>query len=433
MRPSGRARSCASRRCSFRQSTRIVRLRPCARMLRRLGSRCRRKIVRCFDAMFDRVETVFVAAASDAFHRAFLIAAALAFVAAFLLVARCAAARARRDRRQLRDRRRAGARRSLRGAAAPSRSRIRASRASFRTAAASEVWCRCSRCARSTPRACRLHSSREELVLALADKSEAARFQAADYPESGPLQLIGEQPSAARCCGATGAVMQRMRGRVGALVLVLRLFAAGLAAGVIHAGPTAPPTTHDRHDDRGDDDGAIVTTTTTRRDHHCPTVPTTTARADRATTPSRRQRRSAAVAACSSRRSHCRSRAGRLRVLGPAAPRRGEARGCRRRRVSRPTARSSRLRRSACMPRTARTVAQSVRSVSLFGGAVTARRVALAVRGGVADRAFASTDSRSPASRRRCSRAVRSVRQLGLCARAAAQAGGTDAVRSPCT
>src|SRR5215216_3970514 len=47
-----------------------------------------------------------------------------------------------------------------------------------------------------------------------------------------------------------------MRGRVGVVILVLGLFAAGLAAGAIQAGPTAPPAT------TGDTTTAAPTTTT---------------------------------------------------------------------------------------------------------------------------------------------------------------------------
>jgi hypothetical protein len=129
-----------------------------------------------FDAMFDRVETVFVAAASDAFHRAFLIAAALAFVAAFLLVV--------------------DARRVALAAIAGGFAIIGAQALADHFAAPQPVAISNPCNSRKLPNsgglgglvqvlalravdvtACRLHTSREELVLALADKSEAKRFR----------------------------------------------------------------------------------------------------------------------------------------------------------------------------------------------------------------------------------------------------------------
>ncbi len=129
-----------------------------------------------FDSMFGRVENVFVAAASDAFHRAFLISAALAFLAAFVLIA--------------------DARRLALVAIAAGGAVVGAQALADRYAAPRAVVvadpCR----PRAVPNtgglggvaqvvalhaldaaACRFGSSREELVLALADKSEAARFR----------------------------------------------------------------------------------------------------------------------------------------------------------------------------------------------------------------------------------------------------------------
>ena len=129
-----------------------------------------------FDTMFDRVETVFVAAASDAFHRAFLIAAALAFVAAFLLVL--------------------DARRVALAAIAGGFALIGAQALADHFAAPQPVAISNPCESRKLPNsgglgglvqvlalravdasACRLHTSREELVLALADKSEGERFR----------------------------------------------------------------------------------------------------------------------------------------------------------------------------------------------------------------------------------------------------------------
>ena len=129
-----------------------------------------------FDAMFDRVETVFVGAAGDAFHRAFLIAAALAFLAALLLVV---------------DARRAALAAIAAGGAVIGAQALADHYAAPRAVAIADP-CR----PRQLPHtggfggavqvvalraldaaACRLGASREELVLALADKSEAQRFR----------------------------------------------------------------------------------------------------------------------------------------------------------------------------------------------------------------------------------------------------------------
>jgi hypothetical protein len=129
-----------------------------------------------FEAMFDRVETVFVSAAGDAFHRAFLIAAAFAFVAAALLsfeTPRVAAA-----------------------AVALGLAGVGAQALTAHYAAPSAVAIADPCKPRSLPHtggiggltqtvvlrgldaaACRLHASREELVLAVADSAEAERFR----------------------------------------------------------------------------------------------------------------------------------------------------------------------------------------------------------------------------------------------------------------
>jgi hypothetical protein len=142
-----------------------------------------------FDAMFDRVETVFVAAAADAFHRVFLIAAALAFLAALLLVL---------DARRV-------ALAAIAGACAVIGAQALADHfAAPRTVAIADP-CR----SRKLPHtgglggavqvmalraldatACRLHTSREELVLALADKSEAERFRRRHGFDPGSLRAL---------------------------------------------------------------------------------------------------------------------------------------------------------------------------------------------------------------------------------------------------
>jgi hypothetical protein len=142
-----------------------------------------------FDAMFDRVETVFVAAAADAFHRVFLIAAALAFLAALLLVL---------DARRV-------ALAAIVGACAVIGTQALADHfAAPRTVAIADP-CR----SRKLPHtgglggavqvmalraldatACRLHTSREELVLALADKSEAERFRRRHGFDPGSLRAL---------------------------------------------------------------------------------------------------------------------------------------------------------------------------------------------------------------------------------------------------
>ncbi len=148
--------------------------------VRSSGRRARRAVApkdrAQFDEMFDRVETVFVTAAADAFHRAFLIAAALAFLAALVLVL---------EARRL-------ALVAIAGAAAVIGAQALADHYAAPRPVRIADPCR----ERELPRtgglgglvqvvalravdaaACRLGASREELVLALADKSEAERFR----------------------------------------------------------------------------------------------------------------------------------------------------------------------------------------------------------------------------------------------------------------
>ena len=131
-----------------------------------------------FDAMFHRVETVFVGAAADAFHRAFLIAAAFALLAALILIldtgrlawglAMIAVGSAV-----------VGAQALVDHYAAPPAVRIadpcrprKLPHAGGLTGITQSLVLRALDVA-----ACRLGASREELVLALADKSEAERFR----------------------------------------------------------------------------------------------------------------------------------------------------------------------------------------------------------------------------------------------------------------
>ena len=144
-----------------------------------------------FDSMFHRVETVFVGAAADAFHRAFLIAAAFALLAALILIldtARLAwgltmiaaglvviGAQALVDRY-----------------AAPPAVRIadpcrprKLPHAGGLTGITQALVLRALDVA-----ACRLGVSREELVLALADKSEAERFRRRHGVDPRSLQAL---------------------------------------------------------------------------------------------------------------------------------------------------------------------------------------------------------------------------------------------------
>jgi MFS family permease len=129
-----------------------------------------------FDSMFDQVEIVFVGAAADAFHRALLISAALAFLAALLLVldarrlalAAFAAGGAVIGAQALVDHYAAPPAVAI---ADPCRSRKLPHTGGF-GGALQVVALRALDAA-----ACRFGVSREELVLALADKSEAERFR----------------------------------------------------------------------------------------------------------------------------------------------------------------------------------------------------------------------------------------------------------------
>jgi MFS family permease len=131
-----------------------------------------------FDAMFHRVETVFVGAAADAFHRAFLIAAAFALLAALILIldtARLVSGLAMMAVGIAV----AGAQALVDHYAAPPAVRIadpcrprKLPHAGGLGGLTQSVVLRSLDLA-----ACRLGASREELVLALADESEAERFR----------------------------------------------------------------------------------------------------------------------------------------------------------------------------------------------------------------------------------------------------------------
>jgi MFS family permease len=129
-----------------------------------------------FDAMFGRVETVFVQAAADAFHRAFLIAAALAFLAAALLVfearrvavAVIAAGAAVVGAQALADRYASPPRVAIADPCRP--------RAVPRTGGVGGI-AQVLALRTLDAAACRFHVSREELVLALADRGEGERFR----------------------------------------------------------------------------------------------------------------------------------------------------------------------------------------------------------------------------------------------------------------
>jgi MFS family permease len=131
-----------------------------------------------FDAMFRRVETVFVEAAADAFHRAFLIAGAFALLAALILIrdagrlawglAMIAAAFAIVGVQALVDHYAAP---PVVRIADPCRPRKLPHAGGLGGIAQALVL------RGLDVTACRLGASREELVLALADKSEAERFR----------------------------------------------------------------------------------------------------------------------------------------------------------------------------------------------------------------------------------------------------------------
>jgi hypothetical protein len=150
-----------------------------------------------FDAMFSRVETVFVSAAADAFHRAFLIAAALAFLAALVLA--------------LEARRLATLVAIAGGAAVIGAQALAEHYAAPRPVTIADP-CKTRKLPRSggvggvvqlvalralDAAACRIGASREELVLALADKSEAERFRrrhgVSPRSVSALLRLLGSR------------------------------------------------------------------------------------------------------------------------------------------------------------------------------------------------------------------------------------------------
>jgi predicted MFS family arabinose efflux permease len=129
-----------------------------------------------FDTMFNRVEDVFVAAAADAFHRAFLIAAALAFLAALVLALQVrraalvavAGAAVVIAGQALADHYAAPAKVAI---ASPCRPRQVPNSGGLGGAAQTAVL------RALDVAACRLGATREELVLALADKGEADKFE----------------------------------------------------------------------------------------------------------------------------------------------------------------------------------------------------------------------------------------------------------------
>jgi len=129
-----------------------------------------------FDAMFHRIEETFVAAARDAFASAFLIAAALAFAAAALLVvdARAAATAALAAGTCV-----AGAQALVNHYAAPKTYALGAPCESRELPHSGGVGGFTQEVVLTAVdgAACRLGATREELVLALADRAEAKRFE----------------------------------------------------------------------------------------------------------------------------------------------------------------------------------------------------------------------------------------------------------------
>jgi hypothetical protein len=130
-----------------------------------------------FDSMFHRVETVFVGAAADAFHRAFLIAAAFALLAALILILNTA--RLAWGLAMIAVGLAVVVQALVDHYAAPPAVRIadpcrprKLPHAGGLTGITQSLVLRALDVA-----ACRLGVSREELVLALADKSEAERFR----------------------------------------------------------------------------------------------------------------------------------------------------------------------------------------------------------------------------------------------------------------
>ncbi len=212
-----------------------------------------------------------------------------------------------------------------------------------------------------------------------------------------------------------------MRGRVGALVLVLGLFAAGLAAGAIKAGPTAPPTTPTD----------TTTEATTTEDVTTTTAPTTTTVPTTTTTvappPAHNAIDSSPIGSgsCVIAAFALQAPGGQTRVLGRTASKHDVAAYD----VAFPadgsivTAGSVALRAAGCDGKGH----AEVRALSLFGGAVTARSVALAASKNVADSAI-RIDGLTIAGKAASLRAGRpqSVGNWGYVL-ADAEAGGTDA------
>ena len=179
-----------------------------------------------------------------------------------------------------------------------------------------------------------------------------------------------------------------MRGRVGAVVLVLGLFAAGLAAGGIKAGPAVPPTTTGDTTTEPSTTEVVTTTTAPIETTTTTTVATTTAVAP-TPAPARNALEAAPIGSdtCLVAAFALQAADGQTRVLGRAAASKHDVVASD---VAFPadgsivTAGSVALRAASCSGGGH----AEVRSLSLFGGAVTARSVALAVAENVGDSAI---------------------------------------------
>ena len=174
-----------------------------------------------------------------------------------------------------------------------------------------------------------------------------------------------------------------MRGRVGVVALVVGLFAAGLAASAIRAGSTAPPTTTEETTEAATQETTTTvptsTGTTTAPSPTTTTIPATVGKTIMA---------APAPAGCLVVAAFALLEPGRpLLVLGRAADAK-RTRNVAARSVAYPAdgsvvrASSVDLHAAGCADRG--NGRADVRSISLFGGAITARRVELGVRGGVA-------------------------------------------------
>ena len=130
-----------------------------------------------FDALFERVEEVFVRAASDAFRNAFLVASALAFAAA--LVLRSRASRAAALAALVAGLTIVGVQALVHHFEAPRTVAIADPCAARKTPESSGLQGFAQTIALKSLDfgACRLGSSREELLLALTDDAEAHRYE----------------------------------------------------------------------------------------------------------------------------------------------------------------------------------------------------------------------------------------------------------------